>query len=147
MVGNLTETLVIKSDVNELAKVASITEEICERFGLIEDEIDDISIAVTEAVNNAIKHGNKEDSSKSIEIVFEIETEKIKIRIRDEGEGVSCATWRLGGVSVRELSLCGWHQPLRLSLRINKHAVRPSSGIRVTFGCRYASLGMTQLLH
>jgi len=87
VVGNLTETLVIKSDVNELARVASITEEICERCGLIEDEIDDISIAVTEAVNNAIKHGNKEDSSKSIEIVFEIETEKIKIRIKDEGEG------------------------------------------------------------
>ena len=87
MVVNLTETLVIKSDVNELAKVASVTEEICERCGLIEDEIDDISIAVTEAVNNAIIHGNKEDSSKSIVIVFEIETEKIKIRIKDEGEG------------------------------------------------------------
>lgn len=87
MVVNLTKTLVIKSNVNELAKVATITEEICERCGLIEDEIDDISIAVTEAVNNAIKHGNKEDSTKSIEIVFQIETEKIKIRIKDEGEG------------------------------------------------------------
>jgi len=87
VVVNLTETLVIRSDVNELARVATITEEICERCGLIEDEIDDISIAVTEAVNNAIKHGNKEDSSKSIEIVFEIETEKIKIRIKDEGKG------------------------------------------------------------
>ncbi|MCH7818637.1 MAG: ATP-binding protein [Candidatus Marinimicrobia bacterium] len=87
MVVNLTETLVIKSDVNELAKVATITEEICERCGLIEDEIDDIAIAVTEAVNNAIKHGNKEDSTKSIEIVFQIETERIKIRIKDEGKG------------------------------------------------------------
>ena len=87
MVESLTETLVIKSDVNELAKVATITEEICERSGLIEDEIDDISIAVTEAVNNAIKHGNKEDSTKTIEIVFQIETEKIKIRIKDEGKG------------------------------------------------------------
>lgn len=87
MVESLTETLVIKSDVNELARVATVTEEICERCGLIEDEIDDISIAVTEAVNNAIKHGNKEDSTKSIEIVFQIETEKIKIRIKDEGKG------------------------------------------------------------
>ncbi len=87
MVVNSTETLIIKSDVNELAKVATITEEICMRFGLIEDEIDDISIAVTEAVNNAIKHGNKEDSTKSIKIVFEIETDRIKIRIKDEGKG------------------------------------------------------------
>ena len=87
MVVNSTETLIIKSDVNELAKVATITEEICIRFGLIEDEIDDISIAVTEAVNNAIKHGNKEDSTKSIKIVFEVETDRIKIRIKDEGEG------------------------------------------------------------
>jgi len=87
VVVNSTETLIIKSDVNELAKVATITEEICMRFGLIEDEIDDISIAVTEAVNNAIKHGNKEDSTKSIKIVFEIETDRIKIRIKDEGKG------------------------------------------------------------
>jgi len=87
VVVKLTETLVIKSNVNELARVATITEEICERCGLIEDEIDDISIAVTEAVNNAIKHGNKGDSTKSIEIVFQIETEKIKIRIKDEGKG------------------------------------------------------------
>ena len=54
---------------------------------MIEDEIDDISIAVTEAVNNAIKHGNKEDSTKSIKIVFEVETDRIKIRIKDEGKG------------------------------------------------------------
>ena len=87
MVVNSTETLIIKSDVNELAKVATITEEICIRFGLIEDEIDDISIAVTEAVNNAIKHGNKEDSTKSIKIVFEVETDRIKIRIKDQGKG------------------------------------------------------------
>jgi len=87
VVVNSTETLIIKSDVNELAKVATITEEICVRCGLIEDEIDDISIAVTEAVNNAIKHGNKEDSTKSIKIIFEIETEQIKIRIKDEGKG------------------------------------------------------------
>ncbi len=87
MVVNSTETLIIKSDVNELAKVATITEEICIRCGLIEDEIDDISIAVTEAVNNAIKHGNKEDSTKSIKIVFEVETDRIKIRIKDEGKG------------------------------------------------------------
>ena len=87
VVVNSTETLIIKSDVNELAKVATITEEICIRFGLIEDEIDDISIAVTEAVNNAIKHGNKEDSTKSIKIVFEVETDRIKIRIKDEGKG------------------------------------------------------------
>jgi len=87
VVVNLTETIVIKSDVNELANVATITEEICERCGFIEDEIDDISIAVTEAVNNAIKHGNNEDSTKSIEIVFQFETEKIKIRIKDEGKG------------------------------------------------------------
>jgi len=82
-----TETLTIKSSVNELAKVASTTEDLCERCGLTEDEIDDISIAVTEAVNNAIKHGNKDDSTKSIEIVFEVETRKIVIRIKDEGEG------------------------------------------------------------
>jgi len=81
------ENLTIRSSVNELNKVADFTENIGERLGLSEDEIDDISIAVTEAVNNAITHGNKNIESKAIEISYKNEKEKIIIYVKDNGGG------------------------------------------------------------
>lgn len=46
-----------------------------------------IALAVREAVANAIRHGNKEDPDKKVELDFGIEDDEIVIRIRDEGEG------------------------------------------------------------
>ncbi len=87
MVDTYAENLTIRSSVNELKKVADFTENIGERLGLSEDEIDDISIAVTEAVNNAITHGNKNIESKAIEISYKNEKEKIIIYVKDNGGG------------------------------------------------------------
>ncbi len=87
MVDTYSENLTIHSSVNELKKVADFTENIGERLGLSEDEIDDISIAVTEAVNNAISHGNKNIESKAIEISYKNEKEKIIIYVKDNGGG------------------------------------------------------------
>ena len=87
MVDTDAENLTIRSSVNELKKVADFTENIGERLGLSEDEIDDISIAVTEAVNNAITHGNKNIESKAIEISYKNEKEKIIIYVKDNGGG------------------------------------------------------------
>jgi len=87
MVDTLSEYLTIRSNINELRKVAEFTENIGEQLGLSEDEIDDISIAVTEAVNNAITHGNKNNESKSIEISYKNEKEKIIVYVKDNGVG------------------------------------------------------------
>lgn len=87
MVDTLSQNLTIRSSVNELKRVADFTENIGEQLGLSEDVIDDISIAVTEAVNNAITHGNKNNESKAIEISYKIEKEKIIVNVKDNGEG------------------------------------------------------------
>ena len=52
-----------------------------------EDEKDSLAIAVTEAVNNAIIHGNKEDRSKNVTIEFAFEENKLRVIIQDEGGG------------------------------------------------------------
>lgn len=44
-------------------------------------------IAINEGVNNAIFHGNKEDSSKKVYLTMEALSDEFKIVIRDEGEG------------------------------------------------------------
>jgi len=79
--------ITISSTVKELRKVANFTENFGEQLGLSEDEIDDITIAVTEAVNNAIKHGNKNNESKAIEISYKNEKEKIIVYVKDRGGG------------------------------------------------------------
>ena len=44
-------------------------------------------IAVTEAVNNAIDHGNKKDESKSVHLTVGTTDETLCFSIEDEGEG------------------------------------------------------------
>lgn len=58
-----------------------------EKFNLNEDIYGNIMIAVTEAVNNAIKHGNKNESSKNVSISLSLEESLIKFKIEDEGKG------------------------------------------------------------
>ena len=58
-----------------------------EKFHLNEDIYGNIMIAVTEAVNNAIRHGNKADSTKNVSLGLSLEEGMIKFRIEDEGPG------------------------------------------------------------
>jgi serine/threonine-protein kinase RsbW len=44
-------------------------------------------IAVTEAVNNAIKHGNSNDKAKNVHLSLALDESMIKFIIKDEGIG------------------------------------------------------------
>lgn len=58
-----------------------------EKFHLDEDIYGNIMIAVTEAVNNAIKHGNQNDSSKNVSLTLSLGEGLIKFAVEDEGHG------------------------------------------------------------
>ncbi len=58
-----------------------------ERFQLSEDMYGNIMIAVTEAVNNAIKHGNSRDEKKTVHLSLFLENSTIRFMIKDEGNG------------------------------------------------------------
>ena len=58
-----------------------------EQFQLDDDIYGNIMIAVTEAVNNAIKHGSHNDSSKNVLLSLSLEESTIKFRIEDTGSG------------------------------------------------------------
>lgn len=58
-----------------------------EKFQLDDDIYGNIMIAVTEAVNNAIKHGNGGDKSKNVSLSLVLNESQIKFRVRDEGLG------------------------------------------------------------
>jgi serine/threonine-protein kinase RsbW len=81
------ETLDISSSSENMRLVERLVEDVCEVFNVNEDNYGNILIAVTEAVNNAIYHGNQGDPKKHIKIGFESGEKKIKFSVADEGKG------------------------------------------------------------
>ena len=57
------------------------------KFNLNDDIYGNIMISVTESVNNAIKHGNKNLKSKNVSISLTLNEDRILFRIKDEGGG------------------------------------------------------------
>lgn len=51
-----------------------------------------IRLAVEEALNNAIKHGNRCDASKVVELIFDISPQQAVITISDQGDGFDPAS-------------------------------------------------------
>ena len=63
-------------------------EEIKEKLNFQDDVYGNVMVAVTEAINNSIYHGNKEDQSKKIYLDFEMKNDyRLLVRVKDEGEG------------------------------------------------------------
>lgn len=58
-----------------------------EKFQLEDDIYGNIMIAVTEAVNNAIKHGNNGVKDKNVFLSLSLKDGLIQFEIRDEGDG------------------------------------------------------------
>ncbi len=75
------------STYDNLAKVEKLVEEVCEENQVSEDYYGNILVAVTEAVNNSIQHGNKFDPAKDIEIEYEKREDELVFRITDQGHG------------------------------------------------------------
>jgi serine/threonine-protein kinase RsbW len=61
-------TLKIKSDIKEIHEVEKFVEDICDYYNINNSYFGNIIVAVSEAVENSIVHGNKQDPSKSINI-------------------------------------------------------------------------------
>ena len=77
----------IGSDLNNIPQVESLIDKVCEDLSLNEDYYGNILIAVTEAVNNAIIHGNKNEASKRVKVDVEEGNKGIVFSVIDEGEG------------------------------------------------------------
>jgi len=79
--------LEIKSDVSNISEVEKLIDIVCEDLKLDEDNYGNILIAVTEAVNNAIIHGNQNNPIKLVEITVDKITNEVIFSITDQGGG------------------------------------------------------------
>ncbi len=77
----------IPSIIDNVRMIESFIDNAKERFHLDEDMYGNIMIAVTEAVNNAIKHGNAGNSVKNVYLSLNLNDKLLKFTIEDEGDG------------------------------------------------------------
>jgi len=77
----------IPSILENIRMIESFIDNARDKFHLDDDIYGNIMIAVTEAVNNAIKHGNDNDKSKNVSLSLSLKDSMIQFVIKDEGKG------------------------------------------------------------
>jgi serine/threonine-protein kinase RsbW len=77
----------IASSLSNITEVESLIDKVCDDLGLNEDYYGNILIAVTEAVNNAIIHGNKNEESKQVVVEVDHEGTNLTFNVIDSGAG------------------------------------------------------------
>ncbi|GAB3826657.1 MULTISPECIES: ATP-binding protein [Hymenobacter] len=77
----------IPSLVENIRVVESFIDNSKDTFHIEDDIYGNIMVAVTEAVNNAIRHGNKFDKDKTVLLCLSIDQDRVKFEIEDQGPG------------------------------------------------------------
>lgn len=77
----------IASRAENIILVERMIEDVCDLFNISEDYYGNILVAITEAVNNAIYHGNQANPKKNIDIFFKSYPDHVSFIVKDEGQG------------------------------------------------------------
>ena len=76
-----------KSDPKVIGKVESFLHEMNQTVRLDDGTFYRVLVATTEAVNNAIQHGNGYDPLKNVIVICFVARRSLKIQVKDEGKG------------------------------------------------------------
>jgi serine/threonine-protein kinase RsbW len=79
--------LLLESDPRNIGKVEAFLHEVGQHVKLDEIQLHKLMVALTEAVNNAILHGNKSNPQKTVEVTCEVKEGGLSIYVRDRGGG------------------------------------------------------------
>lgn len=79
--------VLIDSDPAEARRVQEEIEAALKAQHFTEHDIFSIRLAVEEALVNAIKHGNRCDRSKKVQISYRVQPDHFEVSITDEGQG------------------------------------------------------------
>jgi len=84
--------LTLNSNRSEIQKFEEFLESVNSKFNLSAERFINLQIASSEAVVNAIVHGNNEDASKKVYVEIQFDDNSMLIKIRDEGKGFDLQT-------------------------------------------------------
>ncbi len=79
--------LILKSDPRKITEVEFFVKSFAKKLDIKEDIYPNILISVTEAVNNAIIHGNQQNLEKDVKIELSTSEEILTIIVSDQGAG------------------------------------------------------------
>ncbi len=82
-----TVTKKIRSSRSNIDEIEKLLISINREFKLPEEKFNNLMIAVTEILLNAIVHGNKLNEEKMVTICIDYDDDEIKVKICDEGNG------------------------------------------------------------
>lgn len=77
----------LPSTIETLSRVEKIVEDIKDDHNISDEIYGNILVSITEAVSNAIKHGNQYDKEKEIEFSFEQDESNYIFTVIDQGKG------------------------------------------------------------
>jgi serine/threonine-protein kinase RsbW len=77
----------IPSLIENIRVIESFIDNSKDEFDFEDDIYGNIMVAVTESVNNAIRHGNKFDKDKNVYLTLQVENNQLSFEIEDEGPG------------------------------------------------------------
>ena len=80
-------TLELPSNSDSLSVVEKMIDEVKNKYNVNEDLYGNMLVAITEAVTNAIYHGNKSDPAKKVNVSVANVNHSIVFTIADEGSG------------------------------------------------------------
>jgi serine/threonine-protein kinase RsbW len=78
----------IPSDLVFERVVRAAAEEVGRQMGFSDDKVADLILAISEAVTNAIEHGNRLQREIEVGVIFELEADHLEVRVIDQGEKV-----------------------------------------------------------
>lgn len=81
------EKLSVPSELSSVSIVESLIDRVCGSLGVHEDAYGNILIAVTEAVNNAVIHGNCFKSELDIDVEVLNIDDRLCFSVKDQGNG------------------------------------------------------------
>lgn len=83
----IVESLSIPSDFGSISKVETLIDDVCSRLKVNEDYYGNVLIAVTEAVNNAILHGNEKSAGLNVDLSVGDKETDFCFSVQDYGNG------------------------------------------------------------
>ena len=83
----MNRVLLIESDISGIKYAEEFIESVSFDIGIGKETYGKVIVAVMEAVNNAILHGNQNHPEKKVKIAFSAKEQELTVEVTDEGSG------------------------------------------------------------